>query len=732
MAYGTIYQATVYPFSKSNPVTFQIKKLNYAGGSSTITIKSGPILTYDTNEYFDSIVASSLEVEIVNNRSNFFEFDALFSTSDFEYQVVMYDATTKYFEGFIPCDIVEQSYLKNGTVIVNASNNLKRLTEIKPTLFTAKGGYTLISIIKDCLNKTGLTLPIYVNSSLYEVGMEMDLNPLFIGTPTVYTVFDGAYVNCDLFLEDDVVYQDCFSILDKILTTFLAKLYYWNGAWYIERVKDLGKSTKSFIVYNVNGTVGTSSQSNTSLALPTTVKYMGQSQAISYIPGKKQIKIELEENIKLNLLGYNYDLATQTGTTIELINPNYLQWLREAHLTTFTPFTNKNKIAKGLRMIETNTSGLGTALFNHVGKIWETVISITEEERVDMIRYSLCGLFTKFKFDLNKDPELADGESTTLTISMNFTLPQEFLDAETDFKANFYKTPEKYIFFFRFFLKFGSGTYIIYNKELNKYTIRARNADPDDNIIIGWVGEPGGPGGGATETYVAPAIIEHPISFADFTSRRTFSTNVSIDINVDDFREYINTNDFILGIGEIGYNLPSLNINEEEGKDLCNVTLKYYEIGDIIATINYSKQDNIYIGTISNSYLDVDESKLSLYDVNNNNILNGMFRDSILTDKTVGWGDDPNFEDSLGGTSGIPPNSIMNVVIKDRFQLFNKVRRKITTSLIYRAGILRPFKLLQDAHFTNKFYLSSFKWHVDSDQYSSCELVEYVSNDNVT
>jgi hypothetical protein len=710
MAYSVKYQSTISRFGTDEKITIQILKNNYVGGYEIFHISAGSAqIIFDTTEYFDEIATTSAQFEIVNKSDDHFHYDELFSVNEFEFMVKIFDTNFTYFEGYIPCETGELEYLSYGTFIINTSNNLKRLSEFKPTELVLHSGVSLITIIKNCLSKTGLTLPIYVNNSLFEVGMELDGNPYFPGTPTKYTIFDGAFVSSDLFLDDDIVYQDCGTILRKILCATSSKLYYWNNAWYIERVKDLGKTSKTYVVYNINGTITTSIESDAPINIgASAVQYCNANQRRIFNPGVKQIKMNLEEFVKLNLLNYNYNLIANGGTDVDSQNPNYMQWTKDSYLTS-TSFYNKNKIVSGIHVenlhrVDGSTNDNFYTRFNDISPESDAPIGYPEY-REDQLRNSVRGLYTKFKFTQNGNIENGE-ENTELTLSFKFTLPENFINYSAPLMTQIRNNPSDHLFFIRFFLKYYSDSnryYIRYNEETNKYYAEQKELLYDD------LGD------------IDAGLIEVSVPFANFTNQYTYTHEFNTSIVIEDFSiDYGRDWEMILGLCEIGYNIPTMR----DDKTIPHWTLKHSNFGDIVMTVNYEEQDNVHVGTLNDNFVTIQNVDLSLYDSYTYNLLNTLYRNIELTERTLSWGDD-FYESEMNVML------LVQKLIEDRFQIYNSVRKGVSTDLYYKSP-LRPFTMLNDSHFEHLLMLNGFRWVFESNILNSVDLKEYVRNDNIS
>jgi hypothetical protein len=706
MAYGLKYECLLYPFGTEEEVYLRIYEDEYSGGSSALTIaKDGISIMMDKTDYFDSIVSVNAEIQIINDLDDFFELDTLFSVNDFQYYVKIVGGTATYFEGYIPCDTVEQTFLPKGTVIINASNNLKRLDGFIPTMFTYRTTYTLISIIKHCLSFTGLSLPIYVNCSLYEWQADSG----YVYSTTEYSAFE-KYIHSDLFLKNDNEYQDCLTILKSILESFDCKIYYWDEKWYIERVKDLGHSTKHYVVYLTNDAGTVANETNTLYETGNTntkLRYTARSQKISYIPGAKQIRINLNEKLKINLLNYYYDNLIETASgsdpNVEDIIPDYLTWQIDAN-TDWEYKTNYYHM--------NNCADLQNTLINYTsqGTIYEFLVGsvFLHDQMYDAYTEALSGLYTSFKVSLNEEND------TTLTIKFRFKLPQNFIDGLATFLPDCRVHPNDHIFYVRFFLRedfYGAGGFVVYDASQGKYAMDFRNVGVEDIILN-------------VDDKIEPAMIVKPIAYANFTEPETFTSEFSISIPIDDFIENVQSTapSFVFGLCQLGYFNPfsPAPYNFYVVDPPCHYALKNSIFGDIMISVNGDVGDNVHTGGVSTNFINTLETEMTLYDGFSVNVLNSILKTDSLLTGTTQW------EDAFS-QAHLP---LVKKSIEDRYQIYNKVRHEINSDFFYE--ILKPFSLVDAQYFDNNFYVNGYRYNLASKSYSNLNLKEYVDDDDVS
>jgi hypothetical protein len=107
----------------------------------------------------------------------------------------------------------------------------KVLTESKISLF---------AILQACLKATSLELPLEIFSQLAEDGMGSN-----------GSFFEEILVARETFLKDEREYEDCYGVLEKVLSRFDATLMQANGQWNIIRWHEQKPATASY-KYDVN------------------------------------------------------------------------------------------------------------------------------------------------------------------------------------------------------------------------------------------------------------------------------------------------------------------------------------------------------------------------------------------------------------------------------------------------------------------------------------------------
>lgn len=687
--YGLRYRTGCYNESLGTCYV-DIYKKSYSASSDSLTLSAESIyVILDETDYFTPIKSSSFSMSIINDKDDFYELDDLFSISDLEYYVRVYNNSVVFFAGYIPCSTVEQVWLSKGSIELNATCNLNRLGEYYPTIFTTKGLYSIIEILQNCLSFTQMDLPININCNLLPGG-------IFTGV-----LHDQTYIDSDAFYANNIELEDCQTILNKILVSFNSVIYYYNDEWYIERYKDLNDNPKQYYRFESDSSDAYHYDStNTHLTMGTEIKPMRMSQRISYTPGLKRIELTLKEKRKLNYINYYFNDITYPTTLslLEYISPEIGCWesLNEGTDLTVTLINNYNIITNGVSIDDMSNEG-GT--YSYQNGIDETNPSASYYQ----MRHSLYGIYTKFNLLLN------DTNPTTINIAFKFALNPSFLNVFTYFDTDRWVHPNDHKFYVRLFIGTSGRNWLHMNTTTGKYEFRQQ----DDLTKY--------PNGGGYDW----GLVQIEIPFDSFTDKvglaHDFSTAITLDadIDVDSDNDY-----FIIGICELGYNNPLYATGDYVGRmNKANIAYKHVMYGDVFITANDELGDNLWTGDISNDFIDVGKLDVDFYDVNSLSLLNCLYINAPASDRTSVWYEVGHMETLL---------PLVKWVIRDRFQIFNKTRRKVTSDF-KSTQFIKPLSLVNTTIVANKtFFVDGYRFNLHSSIYDNMNLKEYVNDDGIS
>lgn len=157
-----------------------------------------------------------------------------------------YASNTKFiFTGFLVMDDNFRPFLPAGrTVTLTAIDNLgllrgKPLSDFNNATPDYEGKERLITIIQWCLGKTGMVFTggeifdsLFVVDNLFEVNMQSR------AFDSKNCPLNQTWVNLIDFVKSDHTFEDCHTVLTKILVSLQARLVQYNNSWYIFRLDE--------------------------------------------------------------------------------------------------------------------------------------------------------------------------------------------------------------------------------------------------------------------------------------------------------------------------------------------------------------------------------------------------------------------------------------------------------------------------------------------------------------
>lgn len=234
--YNTIYQSEFSSIGTNRDFKFEILKKNYDGPFYSLTAAARPVIhAWDTDNPIAPVKGSSLNFTYINEGSN--PLSSFYSADDQMYKGRFWLGNKVLFEGFLIQDDSSEFLIDTlHEVVLSFNDGLGLLKDIALNLAFAPGYNnlqtiteeifefkTLLDIIKHCLYCTGLEL----NTNLYENLKENDQ----IGTeifPELTTINNETFFN-------GTDWDDCYTVLEKILGWYHLCLFQSNGAWNIVR-----------------------------------------------------------------------------------------------------------------------------------------------------------------------------------------------------------------------------------------------------------------------------------------------------------------------------------------------------------------------------------------------------------------------------------------------------------------------------------------------------------------
>jgi len=186
---------------------------------------------------FKGIKASEATLGTFSETS--FELLGLYSSDDRLHRIdvqkgVDFDTLALFWRGYILPDLYQEPYLDAiYAVTIKATDglaDLKGYTFLTPAKTVIEGEMTEMQLVRFCLDKLNVSLPIYCGINIFETTMASgdDDDPLV-----------QAIVNSLAFYDEDLKPVDLYALLESILLPYGARIYQSFGAWHIENVAEL-------------------------------------------------------------------------------------------------------------------------------------------------------------------------------------------------------------------------------------------------------------------------------------------------------------------------------------------------------------------------------------------------------------------------------------------------------------------------------------------------------------
>lgn len=570
-------------FSKYTKGTVYIDKWNNIDASESLTLlKDGITINTTFDDWNSPILGQSAQLDILNDKTDFFELLPLLSSEEREYKVRIvqtYPSTKYLFSGFLNSDVVEQTYLNNQAIRLAASNYIKKAEYVNPTFVNTIQKKTFIDIISEILSMTGNDSSIRVN---------MDICPSGGSIGTTKTALNLCALNTELFWKNNVERDNGLDILNKILTSFDSYIYWYDNNWYIERYEDLCKYPQHFVTYQPDLSYGYSntgtnvSVSDTSLNIFSN-NQLEKSPLISIIPGLNKIEIRLNSKDVMNFTLDSFGDAIGVEYVPSSIYPDFKQinYYKSStyNFPGYDPFyfssSDGYHIDEPYSVINSGMRRRGWPSFG------------------GLIYYEKSSIATKFKITV-------DSSSITQNININWKyIPISVGSSPVN----------SYDYRLNWFLRNSPGDYFICYDSVGHHWQRISTSDP--SIYTQFIDITG-------------------INLESGTNLTKVSTNINItDPSIIGCE---NDQEFIFGILIEKYSVTGINT--------YNNAPLLAAYGDIeITTSGQTPQNNLITGTVNTKFLNKKNIDLHLYDINNLNYTNGIYTGADYSNRTTLWYD---------------------------------------------------------------------------------------------
>ena len=278
---------------------------NYLGASTeifgNITLNKG-----DVDTILEPIRGSGLNLSLEANST--ITFDEFALADEQSYYVQLKKGNDVIYNGFIKPDGIQQSWINEEWLVnievIDGLGAMKDLSFVKSDGFHFTGKLSFYEVIKGCLDRTGLLMPIYSSIGLAYDG--------YIGT----NILKDTYVNASRYVKkDSETIMDCNEVLTSILNIFSAVITQENGIWWVYRPTDLKPNT-TFI----NNTLDTEIVVKTNYTLGSNID--------NYYPHHcdSNQQIEVKGAISAYRLRYEYGFLDGFILNKELVHDKFLNF----------------------------------------------------------------------------------------------------------------------------------------------------------------------------------------------------------------------------------------------------------------------------------------------------------------------------------------------------------------------------------------------------------------------
>jgi hypothetical protein len=225
MAYGLKYECE-FDSLDGEEYTIQFYLKDYVGDSTAVLGGASPVLlSWSAEDPLTPIRGASLDITLINENGSL-PLNTFFSTADDQWKIILLEGIATKFVGFlVQDDCTEVMVDYNHEIKLTATDGLGILKERKAELtYTEKRPLTYL--FAHLLTATNLELDLNVFSRLLPVG---GVEARFL---------DDVWME-DITWLNNSEWDDCYSILEKILKRFRFTLFQADGIWNMIRFDEL-------------------------------------------------------------------------------------------------------------------------------------------------------------------------------------------------------------------------------------------------------------------------------------------------------------------------------------------------------------------------------------------------------------------------------------------------------------------------------------------------------------
>ena len=345
MAYELKYQSDFYNYFQKL-VSVKIYKNDYEDSEVTELRTSEVIIEANYKDDNTPVIGTGAKVVIITEDEDLDLLEDLLISYEKQFIcTIEYDGVIA-FRGYSLCDLNERELLPYTSITLQFTDYLHRLSEHYPSnIKNPAKSVSVMRLVSDLMDLTGLDLPLLINSTLFETQMETDTS----GGSFLPQVFVQNFQ----FHTGPGQYDTMYDVINKALQPFSAFIFYYKDQWIIERQEDITRDG-NWIKYDENTITSESSFKLEVNKQDDDFKYVGASQMIEYDSGLKTLILELRDKKLDSLIFNDYTMSMSPLSYFEETlsdfptDLDYRTWYRQSNAvienigieTTFKHMTN--------------------------------------------------------------------------------------------------------------------------------------------------------------------------------------------------------------------------------------------------------------------------------------------------------------------------------------------------------------------------------------------------------
>ena len=387
MAYTTKYYGSFYDnVTHKDRIDIYIKQFclnEVATVPEKLLLDSNPlVISYPQREFHEQLFGCGATINIINDSSNFFRYDDIFGVPERNTYVeviktinyngvggletLVYgqgppgiatpvgDSSIVLFSGYVLPEMYTTTLAPlNTKVTIRCTDQLSLLDRYTPMILVDTSSYradeyiNAFDLISSILIDTDISNTIEIHNDMSNVNYVKDAS-------STDTIFNNIFYNAQNFADENNLMNDKM-VLEMALKPFVARCYFNDGKWIIERTADMGKTTKDFVHYEKGSSTNTvRTQDNTRINLSNHDIIAG-TPTLTFNPGNIKLVTSLNYKLSSSLTdNYYWDAEYYTKDVSIASNrplPKQRKWMASDTDVSlfFEPYTDAN-IESGLTL----------------------------------------------------------------------------------------------------------------------------------------------------------------------------------------------------------------------------------------------------------------------------------------------------------------------------------------------------------------------------------------------